>query len=107
MTHLEPSTADARIGLCVSDFLEIRHDGALVRGVNHVRGTGLECVAPDQFCGRAGLEGNDCAGFLGGVGAAIADNVVGGDVVDGAVVGRDTDAVTDLAVVDGEEDGVC
>lgn len=40
-------------------------------------------MAPVEDGGLAGLEGDDGGGFGGGVGAAIADDVVGGYVVDG------------------------
>lgn len=40
-------------------------------------------MAPGQGGGGAGLEGYDGGGFGGGVGAAVADYVVCGDVVDG------------------------
>ena len=106
-TNLEPPTPNPRISLRIRDFLQIRHDWPLVTRVNHVARAGRKRVAPCQTRGGAGLECDDRASLLGRVGSAVADDVVGGDVVDRSIVGGHAHAVADRAVVDGDEDGVC
>ena len=38
LSDFEPAAADAGVRLCVGDFLEVRHDGAFVGGVDYVVG---------------------------------------------------------------------
>jgi hypothetical protein len=64
-------------------------------------------VAPCECSRGPGLQSNYGAGFGCGVGSTIAHNVVGRDVVDGAVVARYSYTVADLAAVDRDKDGVC
>jgi hypothetical protein len=105
-TYLEPPTANSRITLCIRHLLQIRHNRALVTRVNHIISPTRECMAPRQCRRAASLYGNHGVGFGGGVGAAVAHDVVGGDIVDGTVVGGDADAVADCAAVEGGEDCV-
>jgi hypothetical protein len=82
-THLEPAITDTAICLCIRHFLQVCHNGTLVAGVNDIVGAGLQSVAPGQSCGRAGLHCDNCVGLCGWVRATVADNVVGGHVLDG------------------------
>ena len=56
---LEPSAADATVGLGVGDLLHVDHQGALVRGVDDIGGGRGQGVAPEDFDGGAGAHGND------------------------------------------------
>jgi hypothetical protein len=105
-TYLEPPTPNSRITLRVRNLLQVRHDRALVTRVNHIVSPARECMAPCQRRRAASLDGDDGVGFGSRVGAAVAHDVIGGDVVDGAVVGGDADAVADCAAVERGEDCV-
>lgn len=77
-------TADSRISLRVRDFLEVGHDGAFVRSVDDIVGARGQGVAPGELCGGSGLDVDDGVGLLdGAVGATVAGDVGGGDVLDG------------------------
>lgn len=52
-------------------------------GVDDVAGAGGQGVSPGQLCSRTGGDGDDGRGGSGWVGAAVADDVGGGYVVDG------------------------
>lgn len=82
-TYLEPSTANTRVSLRIRHLLHVRHDGALVGGVDDIAGPGGQGVAPREGRLGAGLDGDDGAGLGCGVGAAVADDVVGCYVRDG------------------------
>lgn len=101
LLDLEPAAADAGVGGRVGDLLEVGDGGALVRGVHDVGGRGaaaVEHVAPDGGDGLAGGHGDDLGGGRGRVGRPVAGHGGGGDVLDGAVVGGDSDADADAAV---------
>jgi len=102
LLDLEPPTANTRVRSRVVDLLEVRDGRPLVRRVHDVVGRGArrgEHVPPEGCDGRAGLDGDHLGGGGCGVGVAIAGDGVGGHVLDGAVVGRDADALA-LALVD-------
>jgi len=54
-----------------------------VRGIDNVVGPGLQRVAPVERGLGSGLHGYDLGGGFCGVGASVADDVVGGDFCDG------------------------
>jgi hypothetical protein len=82
-TYLEPSTADTGVCLRIRHLLHVRHDGALVGGVDDIAWPRGQGVAPRERCLGAGLDGDDGVGLGCGVGAAVADDVVGRYVCDG------------------------
>ena len=105
-TYFEPPTPNPTITFRIANFLHIRHDRPLMTRIDNIIRPTRERMAPLQFHRAARLERNDRVGLGRGVGAAIAYDVVGGDIVDGAVVAGDTDAVAYGAGVDGDEDCV-
>jgi hypothetical protein len=54
---LEPATAYTTVRGRGADFLEVRHDGTFVAGLDHVVGARCEGMAPGELCGRAGGDG--------------------------------------------------
>lgn len=64
-------------------------------------------MAPGEGCLGTSLKRDYSTSLLCGVGSAVADDIVGGNIVDRTVVGRDTHAVTNFAAVNGDKDGVC
>ena len=81
---LEPSAADASVGLGVADLLQVGHYRALVRGVNDIVGSGGEGMAPCHGYLGAGLDGYDGVGFGGAIiGWAVAGDGVASYVTDG------------------------
>src|SRR5690606_15778813 len=113
LLDLEPPVAGTRGRGRVVDLLEVRSRGTLVAAVHDVVGgaaRGGEHVAPHGGHGVAGLDVDDEVRGRGRVGRAVAGDGVRGDVLDGAVVGRDADTVADAVVravdLDGGEDGV-
>ena len=110
LLDLEPTPTDSRVGQGVADLLEVGQRRALVAGVHDVAGARGERVPPDGLDGGARGDGDDLVGLHGRVRAAIAGQVVGGDVGDGAVVGRGPDGVGyrvyRAACVELDEDGV-
>ena len=111
--NLEPAAADARIRGGIVDLLQVGKGRARVAAVHDIVGGaagGGKHVAPDSSDVLAGLDGDDLGGGRGRVGVAVASNRVGGDVFNGAVVGRNTHTVADALVnttdLEGAEDGV-
>ena len=113
LLDLEPAVADARVGRGIADLLQVGDARALVGAVHNVvgrRARRAEHVPPDGVDGRACLHRDDLGGRCGRVGGAVARQRVGGDILDGAIVRGDADALA-LAVVDAAdlerlEDGV-
>lgn len=105
-TYLEPASADSAVGLCVADFLHVRHDGPLMTRINDIIRPAGKSMAPIQLHSAASLERNHSIRLRRRVGAAIAHDIVGGYIVDWAIVAGYTHAGTDCAGIDGEEDCV-
>lgn len=66
-----------------------------MRGVNDIAGGGVEGVAPIHLNGRARCDIDDCRRGRRGIGATIAGHVLGCNVRNGAIVGRNADADAD------------
>lgn len=83
LTYLEPAITDTKIGLRIGNLLHIRHDWALVAGIDDIVGSGGQGVSPSELGLGASLNGDDGVGRGCGVGATVADDVVGRNVSDG------------------------
>lgn len=110
LLDLEPAIADARVCGRIVDLLEVGQGRAQVAGVHDIVRAGVEGVPPDGLDRGAGGDGDDVAGRGRRVRAAVASNVVGRDIGDGAVVGRGPDTVRDRVPravgLELDEDGV-
>ena len=92
---LEPAATDTAISLRICNLLHVGHDWAFVGGIDDVGGGGSQSVTPVGLHGLAGLDIDDFVGWGGWVGAAVAGDVVRGDVLDRSIVGRDADTDPD------------
>ena len=95
LLDLEPAAADARVRRSIANLLEVGQGRALVAGVHDIVGARGEGVPPDGLDRGAGGHGDDILGRGRRVRAAVAGKVVGGDVGDGSIVRRCTDALGD------------
>lgn len=111
--NLEPAAADTGIRGGIADLLQVSNGRTLVAAIHDVVGGaagGGKHVAPDSSDILAGLNGDDLGGGRSRVGVAVASHGVGGDILDRAVVRRNTNTVANALVntadLEGAEDGV-